>query len=100
MSNNEIPPITDPLGRAWSQPSTSNILIDDTHAVISQTDFDKLLEYSASVPSGTYAGKMWKRLDGSFSKPKEECTWMLCWYGHSEKGPDYCSINFREALIV
>lgn len=28
-----IPKITDPLGKYWEQPSSENILIDDTHAI-------------------------------------------------------------------
>jgi hypothetical protein len=88
---NVIPPITDPLGRHWQQPNPSEIEIDDTHALMSQRTFDALLEYSASNPTGVYAGKMWRRHAGDL--------WLLCWYGESQIGPGYVSNNYRAVLI-
>ena len=101
MSKNTIPPITDPHGKYWRQPAVSSILIDDTHALMSRLDFMKLAEYSSTIPTGVYDGKMWKRHDGIHNgkiKP-EECKWLLCWYGPSPH-PESCSINSREILIV
>lgn len=106
MSPNTIPTITDPLGRSWDQPSREHILIDDTHALMSRASFEALAEYSATVPSGVYDGKMWKRCDGRYARstmteyitnPQEE--WLLCWYGPSSH-PGKCSINWRRILIV
>lgn len=67
-----IPPITDPMGKHWKQPKVEDILIDDTTAMMTQTTFNQLAEYSTSLPSGKYAGKMWKSrgTDG----------WYLRWY--------------------
>lgn len=87
-----IPPITDPLGRYWDQPSRREILTDDTHAVMTLPTFRKLAEYSSSLPSGVYDGKMWR---GGTMQGR----WQLYWYGPG-KTPDMCSINVREILII
>jgi hypothetical protein len=98
-----IPRITDPLGRSWEQPDRSEIMLDDTHAVMTRRSFNKLHEYSGSFPTGVYEGKMWKRHDGGFDvafrsrggKP----IWKLVWYGR-HANPLLVSNNFREILIV
>lgn len=88
---NIVPPMTDPLGRHWEQPNRDEILIDDTHAVMTEATLNKLHNYSASTPSGVYHGKMWRgECDGS---------WFLRWWGQSDK-PDMCSGNQRPILIV
>lgn len=87
---NIIPIMTHPLSSAWDQPSKENILVDDNYAVMSQTDFDKLHEYSCSIPSGVYEGKMWK------VKGKK---WFLEWYSPS-KVLGRCAVNAREILIA
>jgi hypothetical protein len=104
MDKNSIPPMTHELSSGWDQPSTSRILLDDTHALMTKDVFEELKEYSATNPTGAYEGKMWKRHDGSFDreflarggKPK----WLLCWFGFSTKGPDWVSTFYREILIV
>lgn len=55
-----IPPITDPMGQHWDQPSRFDIEIDETHALMSQATFDALPNYTHSQPTGVYSGKMWK----------------------------------------
>lgn len=84
---NEIPPMTDRLGRFWEAPDRSEIVIDDTHALMTLETYNKLLNYERSFPSGVYEGKMWRRDD------------LLVWYGPSPK-PDTCSVHQREILIV
>jgi hypothetical protein len=94
--------MTHPLSRAWKQPSTDLILLDDTHALMSQATFEQLGEYSCSQPTGVYEGKMWVRHDGLYDKrcrPEDRC-WLLCWYDVSEKGPEYCSTQHRRILIA
>lgn len=54
-----IPPITDPLGLYWEQPSREAILIDERNAIMASADWKRLHQYDCSVPSGTYIGKMW-----------------------------------------
>lgn len=91
MPRNTIPDIVDSLGKHWSQPNKSLIEVKSQWALMPQVVLDQLPEYSSSVPSGVYVGKMWKRDDG-------EGGWWLCWYGeHSD--PDTCSINKRRILV-
>lgn len=91
MSNN-IPAMTDPLGRHWQQPGADSILIDDTHAIMDRQTFDSLADYSRSVPSGVYPGKMWKAI-------MEDGQKFLRWYGIAD---DFrlCTCNEREILIA
>lgn len=101
-SADDIPPITDPLGRHWGQPDRTEILIDGTHAVMTTRTFELLAEYSATNPSGVYEGKMWRRHDGLFDPrclPKDR-RWLLCWFGFSKIGPGFVSNNYREILIA
>jgi len=99
-----IPRITDPLGSSWKQPDRSEILLDDTHALMSVETFERLAEYSATKPTGVYPGKMWRRHDGAFDREflarggKPE--WLLCWYGESEIGPGYCSNRHRVIILL
>lgn len=37
------------------------ILLDETTAVCSLYAFETLLDYSASIPTGTFEGKVWRR---------------------------------------
>ena len=91
------------MGRHWKQPDRFSIEIDDTHALLTQKQFDDLAEYSATLPTGVYEGKMWKRHDGVYvartQAEREACPWLLMWFGPSEH-PDKCSINHRRILIV
>lgn len=84
---NTIPPITDPLGRSWEQPNTSEILIDDTHAVMTEKSFNRLHNYETTYPSGVYPGKMWR------------CGNLLRWFDYHED-PNYCSNHQREIIIL
>lgn len=99
-SKNVIPPITDPMGHYWQQPRTDCILLDDTHALMDSHAFKNLCDYSSTIPSGAYPGKMWKRHDG-YHDPRckrQDWHWLLCWFGHSDD-PTRCSINHREILL-
>lgn len=93
--NNEIPLMTDPLGAYWTQPSVYDIVVDDDCVLMSQSDFDKLSDYSRSQPSGVYDGKMWKS--------KYNNIWYLKWYGPHENphlNIDMCTVNHREIIIT
>ncbi|KAA6347852.1 hypothetical protein EZS27_004717 [termite gut metagenome] len=91
MEINRIPHMTDPLSRAWEQPLTEDILLDDKHALMHQEDFDTLHEYSLTLPSGVYEGKMWKC--------SYEDRWLLCWYDKDDD-PSKCSIKRREIILL
>lgn len=87
-----IPEMTDPLGKFWKQPSRGEIEIDDTHALMSSSAFKRLPEYSSSIPSGVYPGKMWRaQSDGG---------WWLRWFGTVDGRPDLCSNNQRQILVA
>ncbi len=87
-----IPRMTDPLGRHWQQPDRDSIELDKTHALMSEATFGKLLDYSRSVPSGVYSGKMWKG----------QCrgVWFLCWFGGPSSEPGEVWTHHREILIA
>jgi hypothetical protein len=61
------------------------------NVVMSRRDFDRLDEYSGSVPTGVFLGKCWKCrfTDG----------WFLRWYGWSDD-PKHAAINQRKILIL
>ena len=86
-----IPPITDPLGVYWDQPDTKDILVDETHAIMTERTLEQLAEYSASIPTGTYDGKMWRA--------RGQSRWFLRWYG-PHPDPTQISIHTREILLV
>lgn len=97
-----IPPITDPMGRSWRQPDMSEVTFDDTHALLTQAQFDGLAEYSTTNPSGVYPGKCWKaqvaeNLGGGRYRWTDR--WELRWWGESDIGPGFCSNNHREIII-
>lgn len=98
---NAIPPMTDPLGSYWDQPSRESITIDNRHAQMTEATFNKLSEYSATHPTGVYPGKMWRRHDGAFipaAKRSSPLRWLLCWYGPDVDGK--CEICFREVVLT
>ena len=92
-----IPLITDKMGRNWEQPNRDLIELDETHALMSWIEFDKLAEYSCSLPTGTYVGKMWKR---HFPNVLLEHVgiWYLCWYDKIIE--DHITIERREIIIA
>lgn len=73
MTTHVIPPITNLAGKYWQQPPRDEILVDETHALMTQTTLDQLHDCSGSRPTAVYAGKMWRsRWQGH---------WWLWWYG-------------------
>lgn len=73
-----IPEMTNPLGEYWEQPSARNMKFYSHEVAVDLRDFEQLAEYSATVPTGVYAGKMWKRRTSANQ-------WFLCWYDYSSK---------------
>lgn len=96
-----IPQINDLMGKYWSQPNRFEIEIDDNHALMSKENFDRLAEYSCSVPTGVYPGKMWKRrvffLKRYEAHPND--TFLLVWFGN-HPDPKFVTNNYRKILIV
>lgn len=85
-----IPPITDPMGKMWEQPDPSRIIIHGHFALMDENAFDLLHEYSSSVPTLVYVGKMWKARVGM--------DWVLRFWDFSHKGEYFCKM--QERLIV
>lgn len=55
---NIIPKITDKRGMLWKQPHRRYIEIDEEYALMTKQTFEGLREYSVTIPSGEYEGKM------------------------------------------
>lgn len=91
--------MTDPLGKHWSQPPLSAILVDDTHAVMAEATMNRLSDYSHTVPTGCYPGKMWRSFRHDI---KPDGAWYLRWYGpvQLKDGVEYCSVEYREILLL
>jgi hypothetical protein len=83
--------MVDPIGQHWKQPSRSEVLIDDKCAVMPRKSFDELYDYSGSVPSGVYDGKMWKA--------QKSGVWYLRFYAPCEDR-NRCSIMSLPILIL
>ena len=103
LVNHPIPEMTDPLGTSWHQPLREDITVDAVSATMSQATFDALVEYSMSLPSGVYPGKMWKRHDGVYDRQfiarGGKPVWMLCWYDFSDRGPEYYVTKCRRIIV-
>jgi hypothetical protein len=72
------------------------ILKDDTHAIMEQADFDSLPEYSCSIPTGVFIGKIWKRREPYIAEPTH---WFLGEYVEVED-KNMAGVKFREILLV
>lgn len=83
-----IPEITDPMGQHWPQPKRENVLVYPDFAYVSSVGFESLSNYSGSIPTGTYDGKMWRRQINEHDcarDKKAKPEWLLCWYGPCEE---------------
>ena len=85
-----IPECTHPLSKHWDQPKNTEIEVDDSHALMSKKSFDELLEYSMSVPTALYVGKMWKANSGC---------WYLRWVEPDVENSNQLLIQSRKILI-
>lgn len=84
--------ITHPAG------SEVEMLVDDTHAVMSRAAFADLGEYSCTIPTGAYVGKRWRRDNNAFVRGAEP-EWLL---GEYVKDPDpkVVGIKWRRILLL
>ncbi len=88
-----ISPITNPLGKHWEQPAHDEVIIDETHAFMSQSVCDQLKQYDSTNPTGTYEGKMWKRESGGK-------LWLIFYdVDWKEHDPKMLTINSRRIVI-
>lgn len=72
----KLPRMVDPLGKHWGHriDLRDRVKIHWNHATIDEADWLALPRYESSLPTGTYAGKAWRR--GKW----------LCWYGREKDG--------------
>lgn len=83
-----IPAMTDELGRYWRQPADiRDAPIDGSHVLLTRRQFDGLSDYTASLPSGVYPGKCWRR--------RTAVGWVLVWFGVDPKNKAVCTIESR-----
>lgn len=92
----EIPECIHPLSKHWGQPKNTDIAIDDSHALMSEESFEQLYEYSTSIPTGVYAGKMWKWRRNR-TQDKE---WFLRWYEDDQTNIGMCLVKTRIILVI
>lgn len=79
---------------AGEVPAGSDVpmLVDDTHAVMERRAFERLMEYSCTLPSGTYLGKRWRKKAGARG-------WLLGEYVPDTE-PGMVGIRWRTILVV
>ncbi len=88
-----IPDCLHPLSKYWDQPENIDVEIDDTYAMMTKESFDLLKNYSMSVPSGIYIGKMWK------AQARISLVWYLRWYKEYPQDPSKCIWDQRIILL-
>ncbi len=88
----ELPTMTDPLSRSWDQPAADQMAVYDDIAIMDRSTLVLLPEYSMSIPTGVYDGKMWRCALGHDQ-------WLLCWYGPSDD-PERCFVNRRPIRLI
>ena len=85
-----------------NQPDRSLIYMDNECALMARSTFERLDEYSCSVPTGQVIGKMWRRHDGAFDRAFTITggtpVWLLYWYARDENGNTM--IHTRKIVIA
>jgi len=92
MTDFRIPVMDDPLGKYWEQPhDMTDVMIDETHALLTRRQFDGLRDYSGSKPTGVYPGKCWKGCD--------KAGWYVSWWG-ADSGDGMLQNFARDILVI
>ena len=87
---NYIPEMTNELGKYWDQPSRDEMEFSENEVFMDDNTFKQLKNYSTSVPTGCYEGKMWKSLGAK--------GWYLRWYANLN--PTHCQIKSKLIFII
>ncbi len=95
-----------------TQPDHTKWTITDTTAFIPKQDFLELPEYSCSMPSGVYPGKIWKCDINAYSVFSEKAItdiiseeipkgpkWVLRWYDWFSNRTEICGIHQRDIIV-
>lgn len=78
------------------------MLMDADTAIVTQRDFARLDDYSASIPTGVCVGKVWKR-GGPIVEDGQKVgeRWVLGQFEEDPTEPDkYCLTTWRELLVA
>lgn len=86
-----VPPITDRRGNAWKQPNPKEFAFDEHNDYVLMTfkQFEQLREFSETIPTSIYSGKMWRGSD-------DGQTWFLHWWDESQRTKHH----LREIILV
>lgn len=87
INKNYIPISQIPKERYWRQPDRSEIIVDDTHALMSLSAFNELQDYPEKYHAYRYVGKMCRDKD------------LFYWYGH-HRDENMVSLHFRRILTL
>jgi hypothetical protein len=95
-----VPPITHPMGKHWDQPDPHAFEWHEDRVVMTREQFKALHDYSCSLPSGVYDGKMWRLTSHhGTSVPMNERRCFLRWFAPSDD-PNQCSIHSLPLVIA
>jgi hypothetical protein len=73
------------------------MLMDDEVAIVSQEDFDRLSDYSASIPTGVCDGKVWKAL---VYETEKRGFYKLRFFEKDEADQHQCFVRQRRLIIL
>lgn len=92
-----IPPMTDPLSVYWKQPSLDGMKIFRGEIWMTQSQFDKLADYTFSKPTGCYDGKCWKK---QWQRPGGPLVWLMCWFAPIPENTTHCTTKTLQIFIL
>lgn len=78
---------------AMTLPKRGTCVVDEKTALMDEVYFKELSDYSASIPTGTFIGKRWKRNTNAYR------LWIMGEYTKSNK-PGQVFILWREIIIL
>ena len=102
------PPITHPLGKHWEQPPLRDVWFFGGLAIMTEKTLEELPEYSSTLPSGVYDGKMWRAnvtppaAPGCALPPREKPRkeeWILRWFAPSDE-PNKCAVKWADIVLI
>ena len=101
LARHPIPPVEDghEAHARDHQPSRAYVIVDGPYAMVDEYWFKRLPEYSASIPTGVWFGKMWKARWGDPDGMGKYGGWYLRWYG-PHKNPKLAAIEQRHLVVV
>lgn len=91
-------------GQPYVLSSYPAMLLDDESAVCSGADFAKLPAYNASMPTGKYPGKCWRRFVPDDPQGHKDVTtqpgkWLLGAYEPCDD-PGYLLVRWRNLMVI